>query len=162
MYRLEQPSGINCIWCGRQPANSLEHILPDALGCPPNFVLSRGVCAQCNRENGKLDRLLFKPFEIMTLTKGIRRKGGKRPTVDGLATVASGYDENGPAFFFNRGKSAVKAPTGKMLAPTSRLDEIERFEITHLGDGQVSVPCVNDCYLIAKQSGACSKLRWKR
>lgn len=71
--------------------------------------------------------------------KGIRRKGGKRPTVDGFATVASGYDENGPAFFFNREKFAVKTPTGKMLAPTSRLDEIEHFEMTHLGDGQISV-----------------------
>jgi hypothetical protein len=75
----------------------------------------------------------------MTVFHGIRRKGGKRPTIDGLATMSSGYDENGPAFFINREKFAVKTPSGKMLAPTSKLDEIENVEIAHLGDGKVDL-----------------------
>lgn len=130
---------VRCIWCGSSPADSLEHIVPDSLGCPEHFVLRRGVCAECNRKNGKLDRSLLKPFEIMTVINGIRRKGGKRPTVDGLATMSSGYDENGPAFFINREKFAVRTPGGKMLAPTSKLDEIEDVEITHLGESKVNL-----------------------
>ena len=75
----------------------------------------------------------------MTVLSGIRRKGGKRPTVDGLATMSSGYDENGPAFYINREKFAVKTPNGKVLAPTSKLDEIDKLEIAHLEDGKVNL-----------------------
>ena len=87
-----------CIWCRERPGTSLEHIAPDALGCPPDFVLTKGVCTECNQKNGQLDRALLTPFEIMTVMKGIPRKKGKKPTVDGFASFASGYDANGQYF----------------------------------------------------------------
>ena len=128
-----------CIWCGISPANSIEHILPEALGCPEGFILSEGVCRICNSKNGKLDRALLKPFEITTVVKGILRKRGKQPTIDGFSTVASGHDENGPILYFNREKFAVDTPLGKKLGPTSKLDEIENVEWNHLGDGKVNI-----------------------
>jgi hypothetical protein len=93
-----------CIWCGGVPANSLEHIAPDALGCPADFVLTAGVCAKCNHKNGRLDRALLVPYEIVTVIKRIPRKRGKRPTVDGFSTFSSDYDENGPVLYVNREK----------------------------------------------------------
>lgn len=124
-----------CIWCEIAPAESLEHIAPDALGCPPNFVLSKGVCARCNLRNGRLDRALLTPFEIATVMKGIPRKKGKKPTVDGFSSVSSSYDENGPVFYINREKYAVQPPKGKRLSGVTANDPIVNATIKYQSDG---------------------------
>jgi hypothetical protein len=128
-----------CIWCGAFPADSLEHIAPDALGCPANFVLAVGVCAKCNHRNGRLDRALLTPYEIITVLKGIPRKKGKRPTVDGFASFSSSYDENGPVFYINREKHAVQTPSGKWLRGTSANDPIKDSNWQQLADGLVNI-----------------------
>lgn len=128
-----------CIWCGTSPAISLEHIAPDALGCPTEFVLEHGVCAKCNRKNGRLDRALLTPFELITVIKGIPRKKRKKPTVDGYGSLASGYDANGPVLYINREKHAVQTPTGKWLSGTSAADPIKDAKLQHMPDGSVKV-----------------------
>jgi hypothetical protein len=128
-----------CIWCQDSDDFTLEHILPDALGCPTDLTLDKCVCRECNRTNGKLDRALLKPFELMTVMKGIPRKKGRRPKIDGHSTFASGYDENGPALFFNRERFPVDTPLGKRLGPTSSIDVIERFDVNDLGDGTAEI-----------------------
>jgi hypothetical protein len=128
-----------CIWCTEQRQGTLEHIIPTSLGCPEWFVLTEGVCQKCNNKNGKLDHALLKPFELMTVFQGMPRKGGKAPTVDSHSSFASGYENGGPAFFFNRGKLPVKTPMGKALGPTSKRDVIEEFKITNLGDGTAEI-----------------------
>lgn len=128
-----------CIWCGEFPANSLEHIAPDALGCPQDFVLTAGVCAKCNHRNGRLDRALLTPFEIITVMKGIPRKRGKKPTIDGFASFSSGYDENGPVFYVNREKHSVQTPSGKWLRGTNAGDPIKDAKWKQLPDGTVNI-----------------------
>jgi hypothetical protein len=128
-----------CIWCGNAPANSLEHIAPDALGCPPEFVLAVGVCTKCNHRNGKLDRALLTPFEIITVIKGISRKKGKRPTVDGFASLSSGYDANGPALYVNREKHSIETPDGKRLRGTNANDPIKDAKFDVHPDGTATV-----------------------
>jgi len=128
-----------CLWCGSTPAVSLEHILPDALGCPPDFVLNEGVCKKCNFANGKLDRAVLKPFELITVVKGSPRKKGKRPTVDGFSTVSSGYDENGPTIFINREGRSIKLPNGKYLGPHNSQDPFQNFKHELLPSGQVKI-----------------------
>lgn len=129
----------SCIWCRRTPANSLEHIAPEALGCPAEFVLRSGVCRDCNNKNGKLDRALLTPFEIITVMKGIPRKRGKRPTVDGYSSMASDYDENGPAFYMNREKHSVYAPSGRVLKGTNANDPIRNFRWERFPDDSVKL-----------------------
>jgi len=128
-----------CIWCGQCPTNSIEHIAPDALGCPPDFVLQVGVCPKCNHRNGRLDRALLTPFEIVTVMKGIPRKKGKKPTVDGFSSFSSGYDANGPVFYMNREKHSVQTPAGKWLSGTNRDDPIKDAKWEHRPDGTVKV-----------------------
>lgn len=132
-------SADTCIWCDRSPAESLEHIAPDALGCPPEFVLTSGVCAKCNNKSGRLDRALLTPFEIITVMKGIPRKKGKKPTVDGFSTFSSGYDENGPVLYINREKHPVQTPTGKWLPGVKADDPIKDAKFEHRPDGTVHI-----------------------
>jgi hypothetical protein len=132
-------SGEPCIWCGSTPADSLEHIAPDALGCPPEFVLSVGVCGKCNHRNGRLDRALLTPYEIITVMKGIPRKKGRRPTVDGFSSFSSGYDENGPVLYINREKHAVQTPDGKWLKGTNANDPIKDAKWELQPDGRVDI-----------------------
>lgn len=128
-----------CIWCGGAPADSLEHIAPEALGCPPNFVLPRGVCTKCNQRNGRLDRALLTPFEIVTVLKGIPRKKGKRPTVDGFSSLSSSYNEDGPIFYINREKYSVQIPGGKQLGGVNANDPIVNAAIKNYPDGTAEV-----------------------
>ncbi len=71
--------------------------------------------------------------------KGIPRKKGKKPTVDGFASIASGYDENGPAFYINRESYPVQSPSGKWLRGTNSTDPIRDFEWEQHPDGTVKV-----------------------
>jgi hypothetical protein len=125
-----------CIWCNKIPARSIEHILPESLGCPKDFTLTAGVCSKCNNKNGKLDMALLRPFELITVIKGVPRKGGKPPTVDGFSTFSSTNGPNGPQLFVNREKHKVVTDTGKILGPSSKNDEITEFDVEHLGDGK--------------------------
>lgn len=129
----------NCIWCGSAGAKSLEHIVPEALGCPDDFMLREGVCAKCNHKNGRLDRALLTPYEIITVMKGIPRKRGKRPTVDGYGTISSNYDENGPAFHINREKYAVQTPSGRKLVGSRADDPIKDLDWQKNPDGTVKI-----------------------
>ena len=128
-----------CIWCPSQQGNSLEHVAPEALGCPPEFVLTSGVCLRCNNKNGGLDRALLLPFEFMTVVKGILRKKGKLPTIDGYASLASSYDDNGPALYINRERHKILAPNGKWLRGTSATDPITSFDTQPNADGTVEI-----------------------
>jgi hypothetical protein len=43
-----------CIYCNERPADSLEHLLPAALGTFPGFIPRRGVlCSDCNHRLGR-------------------------------------------------------------------------------------------------------------
>jgi hypothetical protein len=109
------------------------------LGCPPDFVLTVGVCGNCNHKNGRLDRALLTPYEIITVIKGVPRKKGRRPTVDGFASFASGYDQNGPVLYVNREKYSVQTPNGKWLKGTNAEDPIKDAKWEHRPDGTVSI-----------------------
>lgn len=121
------------------PARSLEHILPESLGCPKDFVLKNGVCLRCNNKNSKLDRALLKPFELITVMKGIPRKRGRAPTIDGFSTLSSTHGPSGAEIFFNRERFSVTTPSGKRLGPASAKDEVRKFEVKHVNGNQVNV-----------------------
>jgi hypothetical protein len=132
-------AGVGCIWCPSTNAKSLEHIAPESLGCPAEFVLREGVCENCNGRLGRLDRALLVPFEIITVMKGIPRKKGRRPTVDGFSSISSGYDENGPRFQINREKYDITPEGGKRLKGITKNDPITEFRVKNLGDGRAQI-----------------------
>lgn len=69
----------DCIWCKRPVRKTnIEHILPESLGCPPQFVLQGCVCMSCNNSLGHVDQALLKQFEIVAFMHGVPRKGGGR------------------------------------------------------------------------------------
>ncbi len=126
-----------CIWCDKKNTGSVEHILPESLGCPSEFILRKGVCQKCNNGFSRLDRALLTPFEIITFIKQIPRKRGKLPTVDGFRTFSSGYDTDGPIMFMNREKHSITMPGGQTLKGTTKLDPIKNAKWEWQLDGQV-------------------------
>jgi hypothetical protein len=116
-----------CIWCGTRNDYSIEHIIPEALGCPDWFVLHEGVCTGCNSAHGTLDNALLKPFEPITFLLNIPRKENRSPTITSHSTFAGYHDESGPHLFFNRENYRVELPNGKKLGPTSKPDVVQDF-----------------------------------
>lgn len=94
---------------------------------------------RCNNKNSKLDRALLKPFELITVMKGIPRKRGRAPTVDGFSTLSSTHGPSGAEIYFNRERFSVTTPSGKRLGPTSANDEVRQLEVKHVSGNQVNV-----------------------
>lgn len=68
---------MQCIWCGEDSAGkqSVEHIVPEAIGCPPGFVLANGeVCTKCNNWFGHIDQALIADMEMFAALAGVPRK----------------------------------------------------------------------------------------
>jgi hypothetical protein len=106
-----------CLWCGQTEFEpSIEHILPEALGCPPDFVLKNSVCKQCNNGLAHIDQALLKQFEVMTFIKGVRRKKRRKPSIDSWPALRGRHGENGPELMLNAGPGRVDA-WGKSLVP---------------------------------------------
>ncbi|WP_192247414.1 HNH endonuclease [Mesorhizobium caraganae] len=116
-----------CIWCGAATFDpSLEHILPEALGCPPGFVLSNDVCAKCNNGFGHLDRALLRQFELITFLGNVPRKRGKAPSLDSWSSILGRYTEAGPELHINGGPGPAEA-FGKRLKPAQATKDLENL-----------------------------------
>lgn len=111
----------DCIWCKRPVRKSnIEHILPDALGCPPSFVLHDDVCIACNNGLGHVDRALIRQFEIAAFVNGVPRKGGKPPIINSWTGIRGHVGAEGPAIFINAGPQTVQALGSNLHAATPR------------------------------------------
>lgn len=135
MALAKEPS--KCIWCTELRQGTLEHIIPESLGCPKWFVLPDGICQSCNNRNGTLDNALLKPFELLTVMTGTVRKGGRSPTVASHSSFASRTENGRPELFFNREKFSVNPPMNRNLGPTSKNDPIEEFTVKEFENGKV-------------------------
>ncbi|PHR02538.1 MAG: hypothetical protein COB31_06315 [Erythrobacter sp.] len=63
---------VICIWCLNDfPKLSLEHGIPEALGCPPDLELRDTTCAECNNRLGTIDQALLKSFEAISVMYGV-------------------------------------------------------------------------------------------
>jgi hypothetical protein len=115
------PSIQDCIWCKRpvRKAN-VEHILPDSLGCPPDFVLRDCVCMACNNGLGHVDQALLRQFEIIAFVHGIRRKGGRPPVINNWAAIRGRHGPTGPEIFINAGPQTVEALGRNLHAASPR------------------------------------------
>lgn len=113
-----------CIWCQQEYERlSVEHGIPQALGCPEALVMRDVSCARCNNSLGIVDQALVKQFEIATVVFGVRRKKGRRPTIDSWRSITSKHHADGPHIFLNGGPGIVEAE-GKRLYPGAKSNRI--------------------------------------
>ena len=109
-----------CIWCLDDFAKlSLEHGIPEALGCPPDLELHDTTCAGCNNRLGTIDQALLKSFEAISVMYGVPRKKGRPPTIDSWRAISSKHRPDGPHIFINGGPGVVDAE-GKNLYPAAK------------------------------------------
>lgn len=80
-----------CIWCKKtNQASSLEHIIPEVVGCPEGFVLSNGeVCRSCNNTLGRVDRAVAHEFDFVLHHFNIPGKRGKPPEIRSRGNVVA-------------------------------------------------------------------------
>jgi hypothetical protein len=122
-----------CMWCGEPTKGTLEHILPESLGCPPDFVLKAGVCASCNNGLGHVDQALLHEFELIACLAGVPRKGGGPPAIHSWAAIAATRTASGPEWHLNAGPQVIPA-LGKNLAAAKPSNGISNVQFK-TGDG---------------------------
>jgi len=106
-----------CIWCKKEVTkNTLEHIIPEALGCPEDFVLKNGeMCNSCNGNLGNIDHALVNAFDIFAFLSGVPRKKGRKPKVDNKGNFYAHHTENGAEIHSNMNKKSIVSKDGKIL-----------------------------------------------
>jgi len=111
-----------CIWCSGLAADDhIEHIIPEALGCPLNFTLpGTVVCRKCNNGLAHLDQAVADEFDFIVFSTGVRRKGGKTPVISSRGNVLGTVRAGTPALSFNMERHPVLAHDGSRLAPYRR------------------------------------------
>nr|WP_093665696.1 HNH endonuclease [Sphingomonas gellani] len=118
----------HCIWCLKPiRKGSEEHVLPDALGCPPHLVLPVGVCMACNNGLGHVDQALIRQFEIIAFMHGVRRKKGKAPAINMWAPIKGQYVDGKPEIHLNAGPQVVES-NGRPLPAASAANGITKVE----------------------------------
>jgi len=127
---------VKCIWCKREGIpKSLEHIIPESLGCPEGFVFSNGeVCQKCNNNLGNVDQALLHEFEPMAFQAGIRRKKGKPPKVDSFPGFRAEVVDGEPTYYLNMEKYEVVTDSGVMVPPRKSNERGLNGSIQKIGD----------------------------
>lgn len=107
-----------CIWCRRLTTDREppEHIVPEAIGCPEDFVLRNGeVCASCNHGLGHLDQALVQDLEVYAAMAGVPSRKGRSSRISGYGNVVADQVGGKLTYFFNMGSTPVEIRPGKML-----------------------------------------------
>lgn len=98
-----------CIWCKNTVTeNTLEHIIPEALGCPECFILNNGeICNPCNNRFGHIDHALISAFDFQALLAGVSRKNGKKAVISNKGNFYAQQTDDGPIIHVNMNKKSV-------------------------------------------------------
>jgi len=106
-----------CIWCKCFSENAPpEHVVPEAIGGPADFVLTDGVvCERCNNGLAHLDQAVCDEFDFMAFGAGVPRKGGKPPIIKSRGNFVGTHDSGKTAFSLNMDPAPVKAHDGSVL-----------------------------------------------
>jgi hypothetical protein len=106
-----------CIWClGNVVKDNIEHIIPEALGCPDRFHLVGCVCELCNNSLGHLDQAVVDDFDIPAFMAGVRRKKGRMPQVFNRGNFVAKHTDEGPTFLINMERNEVHGKHNTHLA----------------------------------------------
>jgi hypothetical protein len=111
---------VRCIWCGESsgPGEPLEHIVPEAIGCPKDLILSKGeVCGRCNHGLAHLDQALVADFEVFAMMAGVPRKGGRPAAISSYGNLRTNSKNGHVEYHFNMGPGNTTMPNGQTLPP---------------------------------------------
>jgi hypothetical protein len=112
-----------CIFCKNDSSEniSIEHIIPEALGCPKGFVLSRGeVCKGCNSSLAYLDKAVIDDFDFFMFTQGIPRKRNRLPQILSRGNVVGYHKGNEKIIYFNLDKKVKINVNGYSVSPIGK------------------------------------------
>jgi len=118
MDQVSAPEAFRCIWCGDSTTGHEppEHVVPEAIGCPEDFVLRNGeVCASCNHGLAHLDQALIHDLEVYALLAGVPRKRGRGAKVSSYGNLQAEVKDSHANFFFNMDPVPVTLDSGKQL-----------------------------------------------
>lgn len=98
-----------CIWCKKKSnTGSIEHIIPEALGCPDGFYLKDGaVCRRCNNGLAYLDKAVVDEFDILAFWSGVPRKKKKSPVVNSRGNFLGQYLQGNKTLFVNMDREPI-------------------------------------------------------
>lgn len=114
---------------------SVEHVIPESLGCPDGFVLSNGeVCRKCNNKLGNVDQALLHEFEPMTFWNEIPRKKGKPPKVDSFPGLRAELVNGEKTFYLNMEKYPVNPHEGLTVPPRKANERHLEANIEKIGE----------------------------
>jgi hypothetical protein len=109
---------LRCIWCGQPsgPEQPPEHIVPEAIGCPEDLVLTQGeVCGDCNNKLAHLDQALIDDLEIYAFMAGVPRKKGP-PAIHSHGNLRADVKNGHAATYINMDRAPTVMPDGRRLA----------------------------------------------
>jgi len=111
---MKQPKRLRCIWCTKLNSDKdIEHIFPEAIGCPKGFHLEGGVvCKFCNNSLAYLDQAVTSEFEIPAFMVNVIGKKNKSPKISSYGNLKGEYINSEKTFFINMDKNK------KMIYPT--------------------------------------------
>lgn len=111
-----------CIWCKKESrGHSIEHIIPEALGCPEGFELSAGeVCRKCNNGLAHLDQAVIDEFDIMSFMWSIPRKKNKFPIISNRGNIIGRCTSAEKQILINMESHPVKSPDGEFIPPCGK------------------------------------------
>lgn len=126
---------MRCIWCKRENSDTaMEHIIPEALGCPYGFTLAGGlVCHRCNNGLAHLDRAVIDDFDITTFTANVPRKKGKSPVIRSRGNMIGTHGTGGPEISINMERHPVVAQNGTVLGAFGKSDRNINATLTQDG-----------------------------
>ena len=125
-----------CIWCkGVDVPSALEHIIPEALGCPSGFVLSDGtVCRECNNGLAHLDQAVIEDFDIFAYMSGVPRKKGRPCEIRSRGNLIGTQGPNGNEISINMERYPVTAHDGTNLGGFGNSDRNIQASFDRQGD----------------------------
>lgn len=105
-----------CIWCKRENTDTaIEHIIPEALGCPAEFELRGGlVCQRCNNGLGHIDQAVIDDFDVLAFLNNVPRKKGRSPAIQNRGNMLGKIEGNEASIAINMENYPISSPIGHL------------------------------------------------